>query len=50
MSQRSILIDALSSAFWGEKKEKEMARELFSQLGPALLAVPCRIFAAVRCN
>jgi hypothetical protein len=52
-----ILIDALSSAFW-EKRERERERErerngqgLFvPKVGHALLAVPCRIFMAIRYN
>jgi uncharacterized oligopeptide transporter (OPT) family protein len=56
MSQRLILIDAVSSACWEKKgkkkKEREVARVFFLGLvaGHALLAVLHGIFTAVRCN
>jgi hypothetical protein len=62
MLQSLILIDSLSSASWEKKRkrkkkkkrererEREMARGLFfPRAGHALLAVPHRIFMAVRC-
>jgi hypothetical protein len=57
MSQGLIMIGAVFCLLGEERKEKkkrkERARVFFSpglEAGPALLAVPGRIFVAVRCN
>jgi hypothetical protein len=54
MSQSLILIDALSSACWEKKKikKREVAGAYFLGLEArhTLLAVPGRIFIAVKCN
>jgi hypothetical protein len=53
MAQNLILIDALSSVGRkkGRKKKKRNSQGLFSpSAGHALLATPCEIFMAVRCN
>jgi hypothetical protein len=49
------MIDALTSDYSEKKKNKNIKREkwpggFFPRAGHTLVAVPCRIFVAVRCN